>query len=308
MDALKIFKALASEGDFPTEAIRAAQRDREAMIPLFLAHIEAFTASGGEPSEFSPSLFFAFHLLGEWRETSAYRPLARMLHLPEDTLEDVLGDANTETAHRVMAAVFDGDPDPLYEIIRDPNADQYVRSGMFETITMLTLKGELPRADVKALLRACGSELQPQQDNFVWCGWADAVAALGFADLTPLVKEAYARGSIDETWRDFEGFERNLQRADAHPDEEPLSHGVELRPFGDTVDELSHWSSWSDQEERSDGWEDEWRPSSSWFEPERNPLRHVGRNDPCPCGSGKKFKKCCLNADGVEPASVIKVS
>ena len=22
--------------------------------------------------------------------------------------------------------------------------------------------------------------------------------------------------------------------------------------------------------------------------------KHVGRNDPCPCGSGKKFKKCCL--------------
>jgi uncharacterized protein YecA (UPF0149 family) len=21
---------------------------------------------------------------------------------------------------------------------------------------------------------------------------------------------------------------------------------------------------------------------------------HVGRNEPCPCGSGKKFKKCCL--------------
>ncbi|MEW8087972.1 MAG: SEC-C metal-binding domain-containing protein, partial [Candidatus Thiodiazotropha endolucinida] len=21
----------------------------------------------------------------------------------------------------------------------------------------------------------------------------------------------------------------------------------------------------------------------------------VGRNDPCPCGSGKKYKKCCLH-------------
>jgi len=21
----------------------------------------------------------------------------------------------------------------------------------------------------------------------------------------------------------------------------------------------------------------------------------IGRNDPCPCGSGKKYKKCCLN-------------
>jgi uncharacterized protein len=27
------------------------------------------------------------------------------------------------------------------------------------------------------------------------------------------------------------------------------------------------------------------------------PVLHpkIGRNDPCPCGSGKKFKKCCLN-------------
>jgi len=27
-----------------------------------------------------------------------------------------------------------------------------------------------------------------------------------------------------------------------------------------------------------------------------NPFRDVGRNDPCPCGSGKKYKKCCLAA------------
>jgi hypothetical protein len=30
-------------------------------------------------------------------------------------------------------------------------------------------------------------------------------------------------------------------------------------------------------------------------DPAANELRHVGRNDPCPCGSGKKFKKCCLH-------------
>lgn len=24
-------------------------------------------------------------------------------------------------------------------------------------------------------------------------------------------------------------------------------------------------------------------------------MKKVGRNDPCPCGSGKKFKKCCEN-------------
>ncbi len=28
---------------------------------------------------------------------------------------------------------------------------------------------------------------------------------------------------------------------------------------------------------------------------EESPNIKVGRNDPCPCGSGKKYKKCCLN-------------
>ncbi|MBV8764510.1 MAG: SEC-C domain-containing protein, partial [Hyphomicrobiales bacterium] len=36
-----------------------------------------------------------------------------------------------------------------------------------------------------------------------------------------------------------------------------------------------------------------WQPLYA-NEPTGNPWRHVGRNDPCPCGSGKKAKKCCL--------------
>jgi preprotein translocase subunit SecA len=34
-------------------------------------------------------------------------------------------------------------------------------------------------------------------------------------------------------------------------------------------------------------------------EPIRNMGHKVGRNDPCPCGSGKKFKNCCGKSSGV---------
>jgi len=27
--------------------------------------------------------------------------------------------------------------------------------------------------------------------------------------------------------------------------------------------------------------------------PQKNITRKTGRNEPCPCGSGKKYKKCC---------------
>lgn len=35
------------------------------------------------------------------------------------------------------------------------------------------------------------------------------------------------------------------------------------------------------------------RLESGDFEPEPSHRTKIGRNDPCPCGSGKKFKKCC---------------
>ena len=35
---------------------------------------------------------------------------------------------------------------------------------------------------------------------------------------------------------------------------------------------------------------------SSHIEPIRNESQKTGRNDPCPCGSGKKYKHCCGSA------------
>ena len=139
-----------------------------------------------------------FHLLGEWREKSAYWPLAVFLRSaarrPRQRSSAI---AITETSHRVMAAVFDGDPEPLYEIIRDPEADEYVRAKMLQTIAMLTRRGELPRDATAAFLRDCFSQLEPQEDCYVWSGWVDAVAWLGLTELKPLVQQAFLRGSID---------------------------------------------------------------------------------------------------------------
>ena len=32
----------------------------------------------------------------------------------------------------------------------------------------------------------------------------------------------------------------------------------------------------------------------------RTAMAKVGRNDPCPCGSGKKYKKCCQDKESSE--------
>jgi hypothetical protein len=213
-----------------------------------------------------------------------------------------------------MAAVFDGDPEPLYAIVRDPDADEGSRSRMCEALAMVTLRGEVAREETARFLRSCFSELKPQSRSYVWDGWHNAIALLGLVELKPLVKRACEKGFIDDV--DFEGFEEELRRgANGEPPSDWYLAG-EFELFGDTVEELSTLTHPADEEddeyldEEADTWEAGepreripaerlvWGPSAG---PAANPYKDVGRNDPCPCGSGKKFKKCCLGKTEAHP-------
>jgi hypothetical protein len=290
MDTRQILDALDVSRPFPVAAIEAARNHRDSIAPVLIEAIDRF-ASTGRSEIGEMTLFFAFHLLGEWREKSAYRPLARFLQLPGEALEPSLGDAKTVTTHRVMAAVFDGDANPLYDIIRKKDADEFVRSRMLDALAMLTVSGDIPREATTQFLRDCYDTLEPREDCFVWQGWQAAVSRLGLADMKPLVQQAFERGSIHTGWLSFRDFEQDLQQAVDHPDAAPLHPDGELTPFGDTIAELSSWHGFKPQPPPEAA---SWSPSPLHGHTLRNPFRDVGRNDPCPCGSGKKFKKCCL--------------
>jgi hypothetical protein len=312
MDVTQILHDLATAERLPVEAIEAARANRAAMVPAFVRMVDQFAA--GSDVEDVGALFVVFHLLGEWRERSAYRPLAALLRLPTYEIDDILGDAIPETSHRVMAAVFDGDPAPLYEIIRDPEADEIVRSRMCEALAMVTLRGGLPREQTAQFLRSCFSELEPQDQCFLWEGWENAIAMLGLVELAPVVKQACERGFIDPQAMSYADFERDLQRAVKGGPPPGWHTKREFELFDDTVEVLSTWA-YSDPEsnpeedlaEEEDEWEPRervpeermlWRPDEG---PAVNPYKDVGRNDPCPCGSGKKFKKCCLGKTAPQP-------
>jgi hypothetical protein len=291
MDAAEILAQLSVQGKLPVEAIKAARANRASVAPHFVEVIEKFV-SGADRST-ADQLFFIFHLLGEWREKSAYRPLARLLRCPRDDIDPVLGDAVTD------------DPKPLYDLILDPDADEHIRSRMVEAVAMVTLNGELPRDEASRFLLACYSDIVPQHECFVWKGWQQAIAMLGLVELKSLVERAFKRGFVSTWWLRFDDFEADLQKG---IDDPRTLLGREHALFGDTIEELSHWNSFRPESEREPELPPRNPPPSgksapvphlpqtSPVVPAVNTYRNVGRNDPCPCGSGKKFKKCCLTA------------
>jgi hypothetical protein len=302
MNATIILDELTHYRRLPVAAIEAARDARSTMAARFLRIIESLPdPREGDVEEQPPSIILIFHLLGEWREKSAYRPLVGLLHRPD--VDELLGDAVTETGASVLAAVFDGDPQPLYDLILDQDADEFARSAVFDTLVTVVREGLLPRTQVEQFLVRCFSDLKPIETCFVWSGWQEAIALLGLAELRPLVKQVFDRGGIDRTWLSYEDFEEDLAYALDHPDAPHKPDPERHRLFGDTIKALSKWHGFSqryfeDQRnyERSSARQLElYSAIEDPGSPFINPSRDVGRNDPCPCGSGEKYKKCCLH-------------
>jgi len=297
VDATAILEQLRFGHGVPEAAARAAAECPAETLPVLIAALEDRSAAleaGDDDAD--GRLFVLFHLLGSLRATEAYRSLCRLLRLPN--VGDALGDAVTETTHRVMAAVFDGDPAPLTSVIEDADADESVRSRMFDALAMVTRSGALPRQEAERYLRDSFMHLRPQACNFVWHGWQNAIAMLGLAELSSLVKKAFARRFIDPSWMKYQHFQKDLRAWSIHPDGPNDRPAKEFAPFGDFVEEMGVWPVFSPEPAAlaSESFDSDGLDLPEWNEgiPAHNPFRHVSRNDPCPCGSGKKFKRCCL--------------
>jgi uncharacterized protein YecA (UPF0149 family) len=94
----------------------------------------------------------------------------------------------------------------------------------------------------------------------------------------------------------FSEFQEMVEAASRTVDLVAFVGKERLAPFSDTIGVLSTWYGFSEEYQRKKQL-DEKEPALP-IQPTytiTNPMRNVGRNDPCPCGSGKKFKKCCLN-------------
>lgn len=265
----------------PKAALREALKHPAAVAEATLPLLEA-AADGRElaPEE-TNLLFWGLHVLAHARDTRALAPLLRLLRYDEETLDAILGDAVTATLARVVASLFDGDPQPLFRLILDSTADDYVRMALLSACTFLTLEGRIDRAAMHDLLVRFDDAQAAVEEAPAWVGWEETIAHLGFRDLAPRAAAARADGRLTDEVSDAEWFKEALRKAETKPDDRDRLGPYQYGYLDDPVEALD----WAEE---------------GAGEPQRNPFKDVGRNDPCPCGSGKKFKKCCLNAEAVE--------
>lgn len=181
----------------------------------------------------------------------------------------------------------------------------------------MALHGSLGRDDLSAYLgELFDFRFEREPGNF----WDQALAlctVLHLVEHEERIRKAYAEFFADSS---LVLLEDALERLHAEVlDDFDLR---EFQPLGEAVDEIEYWHCFTLDAEREE-MEEAWRENDPDLEdPETDddgvagyeaaareagllpqarrlptaPARKVptpGRNDPCPCGSGRKFKRCC---------------
>jgi hypothetical protein len=241
-------------------------------------------------------LFFGTHILGGARNAAAFVPLMRLLRRPEHELDTLFGDAIPETLPRIVAGVFDGDVETLFGIAADRTTDLFVRQSLLGAIAFLTWDGRIDKAATRTFLERFHDERlgdsEDDADGVAWDAWQNAIALLGWRDLSPRVEAAFRDGRIYKGISTIEDYQRDLTLAEMQPE----SYLRFTRASLGYIEDIGEALEWLPSDYDEFGSEPDSLPPSYYAprEPVTNPFRHVGRNDPCPCGSGKKAKKCCL--------------
>jgi hypothetical protein len=285
---------------FQREALQAAILQQEAITPRLLSIIERI-ANNPQFLDENPDYMgftYALYLLAQFREKRAYPLIVQYFSQLDTGTEalDATGDLVTEDLNRILASVCQGDLNLIKQLIEDSKHNEFVRSAALESLVVLYNRDQLTREELITYFQSLiNDKLEQEEDPSFWAALANCCYEIYPEELYGALVECFERDLVDSSMIDKKDIDRSMRmgkeqilaklKADRH------SQFVD-----DVITEMEWWACFHPEPTST---RSKTIPSAG-FDYDRSTNQKprevkIGRNDPCPCGSGKKYKKCCLH-------------
>ena len=292
---------------FPLEAVRCAQAGWPDYALQFRQAFDAYADAPTLITDDSEALHvFAGQLLAEHRDSDCFASTQKLMAFSIGDLNTTLGPEWSETVETWLAAFCHHTPDRIDWLAACARDKAFFPGKRHVAIAALArccgagsyTAQEFDELCLEVMHDVASHGCVEEPEDFLYasalmglviCSWMDV--GLPTAAL-PQIKKWYDAERIDESFVSYD----DVLAASGKPAARKL-----MLP-GCTVAEISEWAWFKDYPDESffaddpmvdyggaNYPEDFSAPELPYLRPEPK----VGRNDPCPCGSGKKFKKCC---------------
>jgi len=208
---------------------------------------------------------------------------------------EIWDDALTEDGAQVLGRLGPGAIDPVIDYIGERERDSILRGVAAAGLVNIGYFHPDARERVVAFFKEALVRADKEEDPALSTGLVSAAACIDDPNVQEQIDLAFEREAVDHSVIDERDVKR-IRTSEApwteHAPEKNLMHYFS-REFFDSCKRAR---------EREKAWREKHEASSQVFSHypntthEKDALK-IGRNEPCHCGSGKKYKKCCLDKD-----------
>ena len=235
---------------------------------------------------------YATVLLGYLRDKKAFPIILEFFQLDPKDVKDLLLSIPHVSSGRILLNTYNGDFEALKSFIFNTKAENWSRSLALEmSLMMAEAKVPLITSEQFFDLFDAVYDNAKKLGPFICSKWIELTCHLQLNDYREDIKWLFKQ-KLFETYI-FKNINAALRIYDGKADSELIFHE-------------DYWMirNWKEEMQISEFFEDEKYESivveefsgRDVVDNKGTAVSHterVGRNDPCPCGSGKKYKKCC---------------
>ena len=277
---------------FPKEEFRIITENKDKSIPYLRSAIEKAIEEKDELEEGYQLHFYALFLLGEFQDKEFFEKIIELITLPRDVVDYLIGDTITSGLKDIVYSTYNGDIEFLKHTIKNEQVDEFVRGALLDVMGQLYLDGILDKNEWQEFIKQ--HVYSGEEQSYFYDACASMICRCHFVDMLPEIRYMLNYGLMDE---------RCMGKYDSCVDEMFMYKDFDKYFCEKQINAADTLKSWAMFEEDETSLFDE-KPEMEFeklikgvFGKEENKAvtRKIGRNEPCICGSGKKYKFCCLN-------------
>ena len=274
-------------------------KDLESVLIDSIARFDYYKKKGYSEEIFAP--IHALFLLSSLQAEEALDTLFTVIRQDEAYFNFWFDDVLTEFIGHIIYGIGKNQLNRLKDFALEPNRYTFVRTGIADALMKVAYFHKERKEEVLNLLEEMIQFMLDHKDevnsdvfeNEVYFLWLESLIHISDKEQLPLCLRLYDEQLIECTER-LSLQELKIKLV------EPMPFYITERVY-ETIDQYyDEWLSWNDDDFEDLDYEEAFDELLEPFFSDRNELpetfiaeKTAGRNDLCPCGSGKKYKKCC---------------
>ena len=226
------------EGKFQKESVLEARKKQKETTEELLNELEKVANNIGDYARNQNYMLvlYAMYLLAEFREKRAFPIMIKIItYKNQEEVDDLLGDVITQDLGRILASIYDGNIDSLYNVIINMKLNEYIRSATFKSLEILQKYNIISQKQIINIIENMIDNELKDDDSIVITDIVVYIAENKLYNKIELVKKLYQEYRVNEQM--IGGYDDFID--EIYGNKDPIDNKNMIE---DTIEELSWWA------------------------------------------------------------------